>query len=103
MLPLSLRVHNTFFQPYSYEGFFYINLEDEIIDVGEEEYSFVADDGDDNDTDYDYQSNPILSFLNDCLVEELALIPGLSEKKAAKLESMRPFESMEDLVWFVLC
>jgi len=40
----------------------------------------------------------ILSFLDDCSVEELHLIPGLSVIKANTLIGLRPFESWCDLV-----
>lgn len=40
----------------------------------------------------------MLSFFNDCSVQELAAVPGLSSKKAEKIIKMRPFESWTDLV-----
>ena len=40
----------------------------------------------------------MLSFFNDCSVQELASVPGLSSKKAAKIIQMRPFDSWNDLV-----
>ncbi|XP_022785581.1 SWI/SNF-related matrix-associated actin-dependent regulator of chromatin subfamily A containing DEAD/H box 1-like [Stylophora pistillata] len=40
----------------------------------------------------------MLSFFNDCTVQELAAVPGLSSKKAEKIIKMRPFESWTDLV-----
>ncbi|XP_068755461.1 SWI/SNF-related matrix-associated actin-dependent regulator of chromatin subfamily A containing DEAD/H box 1-like [Montipora capricornis] len=40
----------------------------------------------------------ILSFFNDCTVQELGAVPGLSAKKAEKIIKMRPFDSWEELV-----
>ena len=40
----------------------------------------------------------ILSFFNDCSVQELGSVPGLSVKKAEKIIKMRPFDSWNDLV-----
>ena len=40
----------------------------------------------------------ILSFFNDCSVQELASVPSLSSKKAQTIFKMRPFDSWNDLV-----
>ena len=40
----------------------------------------------------------IVSFFNDCSVQELGSVPGLSAKKAEKIINMRPFDSWNDLV-----
>ena len=40
----------------------------------------------------------ILSFFNDCSLQELTSVPTLSAKKAEKIIKMRPFDSWNDLV-----
>lgn len=57
----------------------------------------VADDSEDEDLDEEKMVT-ILSFFNDCSVQELASVPGLSAKKAEKIIKMRPFDYWNDLV-----
>ena len=40
----------------------------------------------------------ILSFFNDCSLQELTSVPTMSAKKAEKIIKMRPFDSWNDLV-----
>ena len=40
----------------------------------------------------------ILSFFNDCSLQELTSVPGLSAKKAERIIKLRPFKSWNDLV-----
>ena len=56
----------------------------------------TADDSEDEFTDEEMVT--ILSFFNDCSVQELGSVPGLSAKKAEKIIRMRPFDSWNDLV-----
>lgn len=44
----------------------------------------------------------ILSFFNDCSLQELTSVPTMSAKKAEKIIKMRPFDSWNDLVRILL-
>ena len=44
------------------------------------------------------ENEPVLSFINNAELEELAVIPGCSAKKAETLHELRPFETFADLV-----
>ena len=44
----------------------------------------------------------ILSFFNDCSLQELTSVPTMSAKKAEKIIKMRPFDSWNDLVRMLL-
>ncbi|KAJ7385779.1 ATP-dependent helicase smarcad1 [Desmophyllum pertusum] len=55
--------------------------------------------GESEDEDFnDEEMVTILSFFNDCSVQELTSVPRLSAKKAERIIQMRPFDSWNDLV-----
>ena len=57
-----------------------------------------AGDNSEDDNFSEEETVTILSFFNDCSLQELASVPGLSSKKAEKIIKMRPFDSWRDLV-----
>ena len=57
-----------------------------------------AGDNSEDDSFSEEETVTILSFFNDCSLQELASVPGLSSKKAEKIIKMRPFDSWRDLV-----
>ena len=58
----------------------------------------IADESEDEEDFNAEKMVTILSFFNDCSVQELASVPGLSAKKAEKIIKMRPFDSWDALV-----
>ena len=57
----------------------------------------ITDDSDEEDLRGE-EMVTILSFFNDCSLQELTSVPTLSAKKAEKIIKMRPFDSWNDLV-----
>lgn len=57
----------------------------------------VAEESEDEDLNEE-EMVTILSFFNDCSLQELTSVPTLSAKKAEKIIKMRPFDSWSDLV-----
>lgn len=57
----------------------------------------IADESDEEDLS-EGEMVTILSFFNDCSLQELTSVPTLSAKKAEKIIKMRPFDSWNDLV-----
>ena len=58
---------------------------------------YIADESDEEDFSEE-EMVTILSFFNDCSLQELTSVPTLSAKKAEKIIKMRPFDSWNDLV-----
>jgi len=57
----------------------------------------ITDESDEEDLSAE-EMITILSFFNDCSLQELTSVPTLSAKKAEKIIKMRPFDSWNDLV-----
>ena len=58
---------------------------------------YIADESDEEEFNEE-ETVTILSFFNDCSLQELTSVPTLSSKKAEKIIKMRPFDSWNDLV-----
>lgn len=76
----------------------------EVEQVGDSDFviTFVdcTDVDDSEDEIFDNEEMvTVVSFFNDCSVQELGSVPGLSAKKAEKIINMRPFDSWNDLVY----
>ncbi|XP_078375262.1 SWI/SNF-related matrix-associated actin-dependent regulator of chromatin subfamily A containing DEAD/H box 1-like isoform X2 [Oculina patagonica] len=69
----------------------------DVVVIDSIDNNVVDDDSEDEDFNEE-EMVTILSFFNDCSVQELSSVPGLSAKKAEKIIKMRPFDSWDDLV-----
>lgn len=58
---------------------------------------YIGDESDEEDLNEE-ETVTILSFFNDCSLQELTSVPTMSAKKAEKIIQMRPFDSWDDLV-----
>ena len=75
--------------PHIYFAKFHVHIDSIDIEVA----------GESEDEDFnDEEMVTILSFFNDCSVQELTSVPRLSAKKAERIIQMRPFDSWNDLV-----
>lgn len=68
-----------------------------VVDCTSGNNYYIADESDEEDLNEE-ETVTILSFFNDCSLQELTSVPTMSAKKAEKIIKMRPFDSWNDLV-----